>query len=194
MPRRPLSVLSSTSFRSYHDSDFICINLSDDRRPADSGGGRDDPIRTGAEARRRATRAVARARSRRSSPPSSTQIVERLAEDGRVELRGFGAFSTRARDARTGRNPRTGETVDGRRQARALFQARQGNARPPERLSCDADARLDAAPHRRLPRRVRGRGGIGRRWRLKIFFPWRAGSSPAVRTIAVRRWISRARA
>jgi len=39
-------------------------------------------------------------------------IVERLAENGRVELRGFGAFSTRARDARTGRNPRTGEIVD----------------------------------------------------------------------------------
>ena len=39
-------------------------------------------------------------------------IVERLAENGRVELRGFGAFSTRARDARTGRNPRTGDVVD----------------------------------------------------------------------------------
>lgn len=38
-------------------------------------------------------------------------ISARLAENGRVELRGFGAFSTRARDARTGRNPRTGETV-----------------------------------------------------------------------------------
>lgn len=38
-------------------------------------------------------------------------IAERLAEGGRVELRGFGAFSTRARDARTGRNPRTGEAV-----------------------------------------------------------------------------------
>ena len=37
---------------------------------------------------------------------------ERLAAGGRVEIRGFGAFSTRARDARTGRNPRTGETVD----------------------------------------------------------------------------------
>ena len=31
---------------------------------------------------------------------------------GRVELRGFGAFSTRQRDARIGRNPRTGEAVD----------------------------------------------------------------------------------
>ncbi|MBX3566297.1 MAG: integration host factor subunit beta [Sphingomonas sp.] len=40
------------------------------------------------------------------------EIVERLAADGRVELRGFGAFSTRARDGRTGRNPRTGETVE----------------------------------------------------------------------------------
>ena len=40
------------------------------------------------------------------------EITKRLAQDGRVELRGFGAFSTRARDARTGRNPRTGETVD----------------------------------------------------------------------------------
>ncbi|MCH2487865.1 MAG: integration host factor subunit beta [Erythrobacter sp.] len=40
------------------------------------------------------------------------EIAQRLAEGGRVELRGFGAFSTRERDARTGRNPRTGETVE----------------------------------------------------------------------------------
>ena len=40
------------------------------------------------------------------------EIVARLAQGGRVELRGFGAFSTRARDARTGRNPRTGDVVD----------------------------------------------------------------------------------
>ena len=40
------------------------------------------------------------------------EITRRLADDGRVELRGFGAFSTRPRDARTGRNPRTGETVE----------------------------------------------------------------------------------
>ena len=40
------------------------------------------------------------------------EIAERLAEGGRVELRGFGAFSTRERQARQGRNPRTGETVD----------------------------------------------------------------------------------
>ncbi len=40
------------------------------------------------------------------------EIAQRLAEGGRVELRGFGAFSTRDRDARSGRNPRTGEKVD----------------------------------------------------------------------------------
>ena len=40
------------------------------------------------------------------------EIGKRLAEGGRVELRGFGAFSTRGRDARMGRNPRTGEAVD----------------------------------------------------------------------------------
>lgn len=39
------------------------------------------------------------------------EISGRLAEGGRVELRGFGAFSTRERDARQGRNPRTGEAV-----------------------------------------------------------------------------------
>ncbi len=34
-----------------------------------------------------------------------------LATGGRVELRGFGTFSTRERDSRDGRNPRTGVTV-----------------------------------------------------------------------------------
>ncbi|MDE1468232.1 integration host factor subunit beta [Aurantiacibacter sp. D1-12] len=39
------------------------------------------------------------------------EITTRLAEGGRVELRGFGTFTTRQRDARIGRNPRTGEAV-----------------------------------------------------------------------------------
>ncbi|NVD44570.1 integration host factor subunit beta [Qipengyuania atrilutea] len=39
------------------------------------------------------------------------EIAKRLADGGRVELRGFGAFSTRERAPREGRNPRTGETV-----------------------------------------------------------------------------------
>ena len=40
------------------------------------------------------------------------EIAARLAKGGRFELRGFGAFSTREREARKGRNPRTGETVE----------------------------------------------------------------------------------
>jgi integration host factor subunit beta len=40
------------------------------------------------------------------------EIARRLADGGRVQLRGFGAFSTRERNARKGRNPRTGETVE----------------------------------------------------------------------------------
>ena len=39
------------------------------------------------------------------------EIIEALSRGDRVELRGFGAFSVKARDARQGRNPRTGETV-----------------------------------------------------------------------------------
>lgn len=40
------------------------------------------------------------------------EVSQRLAEGGRVELRGFGAFSIRERDARQGRNPRTGAAVE----------------------------------------------------------------------------------
>ncbi|NOR62850.1 MAG: integration host factor subunit beta [Rhodobacteraceae bacterium] len=40
------------------------------------------------------------------------EIVEAMADGKRVELRGFGAFSVKKREARTGRNPRTGETVN----------------------------------------------------------------------------------
>jgi integration host factor subunit beta len=40
------------------------------------------------------------------------EITRALAEGQRVELRGFGAFSTKSRRARTGRNPRTGEAVE----------------------------------------------------------------------------------
>ena len=39
------------------------------------------------------------------------EISEALAVGDRVELRGFGAFSVKQRDARVGRNPRTGDAV-----------------------------------------------------------------------------------
>lgn len=39
-------------------------------------------------------------------------ITEELVAGGRVQLVGFGAFETKHREARTGRNPRTKETVE----------------------------------------------------------------------------------
>lgn len=39
------------------------------------------------------------------------KIVEALGNGDRVELRGFGAFSVKDRQARDGRNPRTGASV-----------------------------------------------------------------------------------
>ena len=39
------------------------------------------------------------------------EMVEALRRGDRVELRGFGAFSVKLRDARQGRNPRTGAAV-----------------------------------------------------------------------------------
>ena len=50
------------------------------------------------------------------------EIVEAMARGDRVELRGFGAFSVKARDARTGRNPRTGEAVDVEAKAVPFFK------------------------------------------------------------------------
>ena len=40
------------------------------------------------------------------------EVTSAMSRGDRVELRGFGAFSVKQRDARTGRNPRTGETVE----------------------------------------------------------------------------------
>ena len=39
------------------------------------------------------------------------EIVDALSRGDRVELRGFGAFTVKHRAPRTGRNPRTGESV-----------------------------------------------------------------------------------
>lgn len=40
------------------------------------------------------------------------EIASALARGDRVELRGFGAFFIKQRDARLGRNPRTGKSVN----------------------------------------------------------------------------------
>jgi integration host factor subunit beta len=50
------------------------------------------------------------------------EIATALAQRDRVELRGFGAFSVKHRDARTGCNPRTGAIVEVSRKAIPFFK------------------------------------------------------------------------
>lgn len=51
------------------------------------------------------------------------EITAALARGDRVELRGFGAFSVKSREARTGRNPRTGESVSVAAKRTPFFKA-----------------------------------------------------------------------
>ena len=53
--------------------------------------------------------------SKASAAPAVTAVTEAVAEalkkDDQVTIVGFGTFSVRKRAARSGRNPRTGETI-----------------------------------------------------------------------------------
>ena len=51
-----------------------------------------------------------------------TEIKNSLKRGERVELRGFGAFSVKKREARIGRNPKTGEKVDVAEKKVAFFK------------------------------------------------------------------------
>lgn len=51
------------------------------------------------------------------------EITDALARGQRVELRGFGAFTVKRREARTGRNPRTGEAVPVEEKSVPFFKA-----------------------------------------------------------------------
>ena len=51
------------------------------------------------------------------------RMIQALEHGGRVELRGFGALSVRSRDARAGRNPRTGEAVSVRAKHVPFFKS-----------------------------------------------------------------------
>ncbi len=39
-------------------------------------------------------------------------MIQALANNGRIEIRGFGSFSLHYREPRTGRNPKSGDTVE----------------------------------------------------------------------------------
>src|SRR3546814_17404947 len=67
-------------------------------------------------------------------------IVDQLAAGGRVELRGFGAFSTRSRDSRTGRNPITGDPVAVKAKNVPYFQPGQQMPEQPNEDREDGEA------------------------------------------------------
>jgi integration host factor subunit beta len=54
------------------------------------------------------------------------EITKALVNGDRVELRGFGAFSVKKREARSGRNPRTGESVQVNAKRLPFFKTGKG--------------------------------------------------------------------
>ena len=54
------------------------------------------------------------------------EIAAALTRGDRVELRGFGAFSVKQRNARVGRNPRTGEAIKIAASKQPKFKAGKG--------------------------------------------------------------------
>ena len=50
-------------------------------------------------------------------------LSETLAKGGRVELRGFGSFSTRKRNKRISRNPKTGKSISVQEKNHPYFTA-----------------------------------------------------------------------
>ena len=50
------------------------------------------------------------------------EIGNALARGARTEIRGFGSFAIKHREARTGRNPKTGATVDVSRKVIPFFR------------------------------------------------------------------------
>jgi integration host factor subunit beta len=80
------------------------------------------------------------------------EIVDALRRGDRVELRGFGAFSTKLREARQGRNPLTGAVVQVAKKALPAFKpGKEMHARlnretvpgqPPATLSAGEEAEL----------------------------------------------------
>jgi len=73
-------------------------------------------------------------------------IGDALAEGRRVELRGFGTFTVKKRDARAARNPRTGEAVSVSEKVVPVF-----------RTSKEMRQRLNPVS----PKRAKKRGGPG---------------------------------
>jgi DNA-binding protein HU-beta len=85
-------------------------------------------------------------------------VVETVQSGEPVSLAGFGVFETRARAARTGRNPRTGESVDVAATTVPAFRPGTGfrNA-----VAGDTTGAAPAAPRRRATRAATNGAGGG---------------------------------
>ncbi len=87
-------------------------------------------------------------------------MVQALAGGRRIEVRGFGSFSLHHRQARVGRNPRTGESVDlpskyvPHFKAGKVMRERANYKKPPKPVGKgrrSAKAKLADAPVKELP-------------------------------------------
>ena len=69
---------------------------------------------------------ISKAAAARSVDTVLEVITESLKNGNAVTLVGFGTFNTRRREARTGRNPRTGEPIQIKASNLAVFKAGKG--------------------------------------------------------------------
>ncbi len=69
---------------------------------------------------------ISKAAAARSVDTVLEVITESLKNGNSVTLVGFGTFSSRRREARTGRNPRTGEPIQIKASNLAVFKAGKG--------------------------------------------------------------------
>jgi integration host factor subunit beta len=76
-------------------------------------------------------------------------ITEWLAEGNRIEVRNFGVFEIKVRDARVGRNPRTGEAVPIEEKRVAVFKPGKALKETVETISA-ATAPVETIPQRPL--------------------------------------------
>ena len=95
-------------------------------------------------------------------------LIEALVREGRIELRNFGVFQIKKREARMARNPRTGERVPVQAKSVVTFKpgkemearVRQLDTKPPPREEAAADPVVETTvPTRRSTGATAGDGG-----------------------------------
>lgn len=75
-------------------------------------------------------------------------IIETLAEGNRLEIRNFGVFEIKTRDARIGRNPRTGEAVPIDEKRVAIFKPGKALKLTVETNGQEQAGEPESPPHR----------------------------------------------